>query len=482
MEDVGDWARLQLIKMTGYNKPKEEIVMKKKVVAILLTACMCAGLVACAGKADSGEADKKKSSGEEVTVSIATLNNPIVSNLVKLAEEYYEEEGVKLDFAVLPENDLREKATLEASAGGTTYDVYFTGPYEANFWISYGWAENLQPYIEGMTEEQKKSLDLEDIFPSMLDSVSDPETGDVYALPFFGEASFFMYNKELLEGAGVTMPENPTWQDIYDVAKAVDNKDAGITGMTMRGAPGWGMSGAPFMTMVNAMGGKFYDMDWNATVETDEQRAAWEMYKNILKDAGQNDIITYTYNECISLMNSGKCGIYYDATSNAPNLETADSPIKGKVGYALAPSGWLWNWGMNINPNSSDEKKQAAFDFMVWACSKDYVNLSLEEDPSGASTPSGIRKSTYELEAYKDLPYAQPTLDALADLDFNNPCKDEVPYVGLQYIAIPEFQEAGDKMTESLAAYVTDEITLDEALATTQKAFEQAAKEGEYKK
>lgn len=453
--------------------------MKKRFLAAFLAAVMCLGLTACSG----GKTENKdsKSSGEEIVVSIATLNNPIVSNLVELSKEYYKEEGVKLDFAVLPENDLREKATLEASTGGTTYDVYFTGPYEANFWIKYGWAENLQPYIDNMTDEQKEALDIDDIFPSMLDSVSDPETGDIYALPFFGEASFFMYNKELLANAGVEMPENPTWEDIYNIAVAVNNDEEGIVGMTMRGAPGWGMSGAPFVTMVNAMGGKFYDMDWNATVETDEQRAAWEMYKKILRDAGQDDIITYTYNECISLMNTGKCGIWYDATSNGPNLETDDSPIKGKVGYAQAPSGWLWNWGMNINPNSSDEKKQAAFDFMVWACSKDYVELSLKEDPSGASTPSGVRASTYELDAYKDMPYAQPTLEALSNLDFNNPCKDPVPYVGLQYIAIPEFQEAGDKMTEELAAYVTDEITLDEALAATQEAFEKAAEEGGYK-
>lgn len=457
--------------------------MKKRLLALLMAGCMCVGLSACAGKAEKPEGETKKegSPDKEITVSIATLNNPIVSNLVKLAGEYYKEEGVKLDFAVLPENDLREKATLEASTGGTTYDIYFTGPYEANFWISYGWAENLQPYLDKMTDEQKESLDVDDIFPSMLDSLSDPETGDVYALPFFGEASFFMYNKELLANAGVTMPENPTWEDIYNIAKAVDNEEEGITGMTMRGAPGWGMSGAPFVTIVNAMGGKFYDMDWNATLKTDEQKAAWEMYKNVLRDAGQDDIITYTYNECISLMNSGKCGIWYDATSNGPNLEADDSLIKGKVGYAQSPSGWLWNWGMNINPNSSDEKKQAAFDFMVWACAKDYVDLSLEKDPSGASTPSGVRASTYELDAYKDLPYAQPTLDALSTLDFNNPCKDEVPYVGLQYIAIPEFQEAGDKMTEALAAYVTDEITLDEALDQTQKAFEEAAEEGGYK-
>lgn len=57
--------------------------------------------------------------------------------------------------------------------------------------------------------------------------------------------------------------------------------------MTMRGAPGWGMSGAPFVTMVNAFGGRFYDMDWNATVDTPEQRGAWKMYKKILREAGQ---------------------------------------------------------------------------------------------------------------------------------------------------------------------------------------------------
>lgn len=37
-------------------------------------------------------------------------------------------------------------------------------------------------------------------------------------------------------------------------------------------------------------------------------------------------------------------------------------------------------------------------------------------------------------------------------------------------------------MTENLAAYVTDEMTLDEALADTQKVFEKAAEEGGYKK
>ena len=153
--------------------------MKKRLVSLLLVAAMCGSLAACSSS-DSGsdagsdsqgteteEGSEEGASGDGVTVSIAMLNNPICSKLADLTEEYYEAEGVTIDFAILPENDLREKANLEASTGGTTYDVYFTGPYEANYWINYGWAENLQPYIDKMTDEQKASLDLDDYFPSM---------------------------------------------------------------------------------------------------------------------------------------------------------------------------------------------------------------------------------------------------------------------------------------------------------------------------
>ena len=56
-----------------------------------------------------------------------------------------------------------------------------------------------------------------------------------------------------------------------------------------------------------------------------------EMYKKILREAGQADILSYTYNECIALMQSGKAGIYYDATSIAPPLEAEGSAVRGKV-------------------------------------------------------------------------------------------------------------------------------------------------------
>ena len=451
-----------------------------KLATALILVLLVTGAQAFANGASSGE------STGEVEINIALANNPLSQALEKIAREEYAADGVTVNIAVLPENDLRQRLTTEASTGGTTYDMFYIGPYEANNWARNGWLENLEPYFDALPAERLAWYDRDDLIQGMVGSLS--LDGDAYALPFYGESSFIMYNKELFEAKGLTMPEEPTWDQIYELAKAVHDPANGIVGMTMRGAPGWGMSGAPFVTIVNAFGGRFYDMNWNATVDTPEQRAAWQMYKKILREAGQEDILSYTYNECIALMQSGKCGIYYDATSIAPPLESAESSVAGKVGYVMPPhekmksnTAWLWNWAMGINPNSTEAKKEAVFDFMLWATSKDFIKMTVEMDPTGSSTPPASRSSTYSLPAYASTPYAEMTLKTLESTDFTKPTLEPVPYVGLQYIAIPEFADAGTKMTEYLADYVVDKITLDEAIRKTQDLFNQVAIDGDYR-
>jgi len=451
-----------------------------KVVTIIFLFTLVIGFQAFA----NGSSDSNASG--DVTINIALANNPLSQALEKIANDEYSAEGVTLNIAVLPENDLRQRLTTEASTGGTTYDMFYIGPYEANNWARNGWLEDLEPYFNDLSAEKLAWYDRDDLIQGMVGSLS--LDGDSYALPFYGESSFIMYNKELFEAKGLTMPAEPTWDEIYELAKAINDPANGIVGMTMRGAPGWGMSGAPFVTMVNAFGGRFYDMNWNATVDTPEQRAAWKMYKKILREAGQQDILSYTYNECIALMQSGKAGIYYDATSIAPPLESAESSIAGKVGYVMPPhqkmktnTAWLWNWAMGINPKSSEAKKDAVFEFMLWATSKDYIKMTVDMDPTGASTPPASRSSTYALPAYAKTPYAEMTLRTLESTDFTHPTMEPVPYVGLQYIAIPEFADAGTKMTEYLADYVVDKISLDEAIRKTNDLFNQVAIDGDYR-
>jgi sorbitol/mannitol transport system substrate-binding protein len=459
-----------------------EVFMKKihVVLAVLGMLLVLGAPVFAAGRSQQG------GSGP-VTVNIALANNPISQALSRIAQAEYKAEGVTVNISVLPENDLRQRLTTEASTGGTTYDIFYIGPYEAQTWARNGWLENLEPYFDRLSAQDKQWYDRPDLIKGMLDSVS--LDGRAYGIPFYGESSFIMYNKELFAAKGLTMPDEPTWQQIYELAKQIHDPARGIVGFTMRGTPGWGMSGAPFVTMVNAFGGKFFDMQWNATVNTPEQRAAWEMYKKILREAGQQDILSYTYNECIALMASGNCGIYYDATSIAPPLEASDSSVQGKLGYVMAPhdklqknNAWLWNWTMGLNPKTTQAKKEAAFRFMLWATSKEYIQRTITMDPSGSSTPPASRSSTYLLPAYASVPYGPMTLKTLEGMDFTKPCLDPVPYVGLQYIAIPEFADAGDIMTRNLADYVVDNISLDEALRRTQQVFEAVARDGGYKK
>jgi sorbitol/mannitol transport system substrate-binding protein len=136
---------------------------------------------------------------------------------------------------------------------------------------------------------------------------------------------------------------------------------------------------------------------------------------------------------------------------------------------------------MCLNPKAEQAKKDAAFKFMLWATSKEYVLTSLKNDPTGGSVPPAVRSSAYKLPLYSSIPFIPAELAALEDMDFTKPCLDPVPYVGLQYIAIPEFADAGDKMTQNLADYVVDNITLDEAIRRTQEVFEAVAEEGGYK-
>ena len=70
-------------------------------------------------------------SAETKVVNIVLANNPLSQALADLAKENYKKDGVEINIAILPENDMREKLTTEASSGGNSYDMFYIGPYEA---------------------------------------------------------------------------------------------------------------------------------------------------------------------------------------------------------------------------------------------------------------------------------------------------------------------------------------------------------------
>lgn len=467
--------------------------MRRNKRALWLGAAMAATaltLASCSSSGDSGDAaedtaadagtseetteettTEEAASGEEVVLNIATVNNGQMKDMESLAAEYEAENpGVQVNFQVMEEGDLRSSVTADVASGAGQYDIVTIGAYETPQWGANEWLVDLTPYLA-----DDPDYDVEDILPPVRAALS--YDGQQYAVPFYGESSILMYNKEMTDAAGITISNNPTWTEIRDAAAQLKTDD--VDGICMRGKPGWGDLFAPLTTVVQTFGGNWYDMDWNATVNTPEWKEAVTFYKEMLDESGEADPVSYSFNECLTALKNGETAMWADASVAASMLEADDSPVKGKMGYAHMPvektdeSGWLWSWNLAIP--SSTKQQDAAADFVKWATSKDYHQL-VGEKLGWSLVPPGARTSTYAIPEYAEAAaaYGPITLEVMSSVNPEQPGVNPQPWTGVQYVAIPEFQDVGNQCAQLVADYLADRTSVDDALAQCQEIAQAA--------
>ena len=427
-------------------------------------------LGACSG-AGGGSSGDGSAAGGNVTLNLATVNNGQMKDMEKLKTEYEKANpGTTVNFQVMEEGDLRSAVTADVASGAGQYDIVTIGAYETPQWGANNWLIDLTEPLKS-----DSAYDVDDLLPPVRDVNSFEDK--LFAVPFYGESSILMYNKEVLDAAGVTLGANPTWQEIADAAKKA--KTADMAGICMRGKPGWGDLFAPLTTVVQTFGGNWYDMDWKATVNTPEWKEAITFYKTMLDESGQADPVSYSFNECLTALKEGKAAMWADASVAASMLEAADSPVKGKMGYAHMPvnktdeSGWLWSW--NLAVPASTKNKDAAIKFVKWATSKEYIKL-VGEQIGWSNVPPGSRTSTYEIPEYKEAAaaYAPITLDVMSSVNPKQPGVNPQPWVGIQYVSIPEFQDVGNQCAQLVADYIANRTSVDDALNQCQGIAQKA--------
>jgi sorbitol/mannitol transport system substrate-binding protein len=238
----------------------------------------------------------------------------------------------------------------------------------------------------------------------------------------------------------------------------------------LRGQSGWGMNMAPLDTMINTFGGRWFDSNWHPQLNTPAVQRAVTFYANLLQKYGEPGAATAGWQECLNLMTQGKAAMFYDATVFGGVLETpSTSKIAGNVGYAYAPtavtgngSHWLWAWSLGIV--NSSHNKDAAFQFITWATSPQYLTLA-GKTFGWANVPPGTRNSIYQNPDYqKAAPFAQITLDSINTATPEQPTLDPVPYHGVQYVGIPQFESVGQSISELMSAVVAGKMTVSQAL------------------
>ena len=397
------------------------------------------------------------------TITIATVNNGDMVRMQGYTEEFTAKTGHEVEWVTLEENVLRERVTTDITTKGGAFDIMTIGMYETPIWGKAGWLVPLDNLSEG--------YDAADILPAMAGGLS--YDGKLFAAPFYGESSMIMYRTDLMEKAGLEMPDAPTWEFIREAAAAMTNRDEDINGICLRGKAGWGEGGAFITAMSNSFGAQWFDMDWKPTFDSEAWANTLNFYKGMMDESGPSGYATNGFNENLSLFQQGKCGMWIDATVAASFVSNPDdSTVADSVGYALAPntglgkgSNWLWAWALAIPAGS--QKTDAAKEFIEWATSKDYIELVAAKE-GWANVPPGARTSLYENPEYQKVPFAAKTLESILSADPENSTVNPSPYVGVQFAAIPEFAGIATEVSQEFSAAYAGQQTVEEALAKAQ--------------
>ncbi|MCA3485999.1 MAG: sugar ABC transporter substrate-binding protein [Rhodobacter sp.] len=397
------------------------------------------------------------------TITIATVNNGDMIRMQGLTSEFTAANpDITVEWVTLEENVLRQKVTTDIATKGGQFDIMTIGTYEVPIWGKQGWLVSLN--------DLPAEYDIDDLLPAIRGGLT--VDGNLYAAPFYGESSMVMYRTDLMEKAGLTMPEAPTWADIKAAAAAMTDKDNEVYGICLRGKAGWGENMAFLTAMSNSYGAKWFDMDWKPQFDGAAWKATLTDYLDMMNNYGPPGASNNGFNENLALFQQGKCGMWIDATVAASFVTGADSTVADKVGFALAPdnglgrrSNWLWAWSLAIPAGT--QKEASAKKFVEWATSKAYLELVASKE-GWANVPPGTRTSLYENPEYAKIPFAKMTLDSINSADPTNPTVDPVPYVGVQFVAIPEFQGLATAVGQQFSAALAGTTTLDDALKNSQ--------------
>jgi sorbitol/mannitol transport system substrate-binding protein len=431
-----------------------------------LGAAGCAAAMLAVAACSSGGAGASNTPG---VVTVAVVSNPLITNqMVPLTKSVFEKQypHITVKFATYTEADLRAAIEKDVSTHSNSFNVIMIGPYETPLFAKNGWLDNLSSQFIA----KDSSYDAGDLLPPIAKALS--YQGSLYAVPFYGESSMVFYRKDLFAKAGLTMPLHPTWTQIQAFAAKL-NQPGKVAGICLRGLAGWGDNMASLDTVVNTFGGQWFNTHWQPQLTSPAFENATNFYVNLIHHYGESGAANDSFNQLLTLYGQGKCAMWYDATVAATSIAGTYPTVFKNTGYAFAPhdvtasSGWLWTWALGIPKGVANQSD--AWKFVSWATSKNYDHL-VAAKYGWAAVPPGTRTSLYNTPQYMSAAraFAPITIASIDSTDPLHPTLHPVPYVGIQYVDIPQFESLGVQVAQQIAGAIAGTESVSQALKTSQ--------------
>ncbi|MGE5140700.1 MAG: ABC transporter substrate-binding protein, partial [Rudaea sp.] len=314
-----------------------------------------------------------------------------------IVSQFQQATGITVNLENYGENDLTQKLTTEFTAGGSNVDLFMQRPLqEGKLFANNGWYVDLNKYIND-TSKTPAAYDFADFQKG---AVGSETINNILAgIPIVTEQEVLYYRKDQFQSAGLQPPK--TLDDLKAAAAKLTDKGKNQFGFIARGQGNPAVT--QFSSYLYSFGGDWFDQTTKkATLNTPEAIAAFKFYGDMHRLYAPPGTTNMSWPQAVAVFAQGSVSTYTDANSIFSNLlDPTKSTVADKTGVVVFPSGpkgsvpySVTSWGLSIA--NSSKNKDAAWEFVKWATSKEIV---LKEQGEGANP--GARTSVWNSPAGK---------------------------------------------------------------------------------
>ncbi|RAV19789.1 ABC transporter substrate-binding protein [Paenibacillus contaminans] len=367
-------------------------------LSLALAAAVAGG---CGKKPQEGAGNTNQAGGEKPfagkTVSLVTANHPWGDAIKALLPEFEAQTGMKVKVESFFEDQLTQKLTVQFTSGSATPDVFMYRPLqEGKLFYKNGWVHPLDEF-----SNKDAAYDFADFSKSAIGSTTVDQK--LAGIPIITEQEILYYRKDLLEKAGIAVPK--TLDELAAAVKKLHDPKIEQYGFVARGQR------SPLITQLSSFlysEGADFMQDDKATINTPEAVKAFTTYGTLLRDYGPPGVLNMSWPQAFGIYAQGKVAFMTDANSLYKNVTDKEkSTVADKVGFAMFPGGKagskpysITSWALAVNAKAAN--KDAAWEFIKWATSKEIVLKTQKQGNPGArmsvwDNPDGVTGFPAEL-------------------------------------------------------------------------------------
>jgi ABC-type glycerol-3-phosphate transport system substrate-binding protein len=333
----------------------------RKAFALALALILCLGSMTAYAAISPSDLSPE---GVELNVLICTQNQNDDLSLNYL-QKFADTHGIKANFELAASTGYGDLLTLAMAEEKQGYDLVMVN---CNHWgalIDANWIQPLDQFIEA--EKAANTQWYQGIMPSAINACE--RDGQNWSIAYSAGVGILMYNKTMLEEAGIT--EIPsTMAEVLECAAKINDPENGKYGIAFRGGQERGIS-LPWIINWLYEGGDWYPADAPSTAifDTDAAKAALEQLVEMY-DYAPEGIDSYAYQEAMTAMQQGYAAMFVDAATLAVNLlDPEQTNLHDQFGFAALDGTYSWGDGWCFSIASSTPHAEWCWELIKCATS-----------------------------------------------------------------------------------------------------------------